>query len=159
VKTVIIGIVVAGAGFAGAKLLPMAIVKLAKKPEWTIGWKPTILTGASTLVLAGIGYGLGRLFTNKRQAMLIAIEVGVGGAIATGHEAWKAWKISRPAPAPQQTASRGVAGFSPDQYREAQNAATILNRGGVGYFSPEQYARATTGGALLTGQFTAEKNF
>jgi len=35
----------------------MAIVKLAKKPEWTIGWKPTILTGASTLVIDGVaGY-------------------------------------------------------------------------------------------------------
>jgi len=163
VKTVAIAVLITGAGFAGAKILPWAIAKVFKKPEWNMGWKAVGLAAGSSLVLALVGYGIGRAVSNKRTAMMIGGEILVGGILATGSEAYAAYKLGAAA-GPQPPAaggmpglrSAGSAGFSPEQLAQAESARKML--GGMGYFSPDQYARATTGGALMSG-FTAEKTF
>lgn len=161
IKTLLIGAVIVGAGYAGAKLVPMAIVKLAKKPAWGMGWKAVGLSAGSTVLVAGIGYGIGRLLSSKRVALMVGGELLIGGTIATAHEAYHAWKTSKPAaaqaPATPMPAPAGQSGFTPEQVKNARSAASVL-RAGQGFFSPEQYAQATTGGALMTG-FGPERNF
>lgn len=141
IKTVLMGLAVTGAGFAGTKIGAWAIVKIAKKPEWNLGWKPVLLHGVSAVLVAGIGYGIARLITNKRTALHVGGELLVGGVIATAAEGYVVWKIQHPAPAPNPQLGAGAAprGFSPQQFENAQRASQLL---GLGGFSPQQFAAA-----------------
>lgn len=149
VKEVLLALGVTAVGFAGAWTAPLAVSKLLKKPELNFGWKSVGVSFGATVVMAGIGYGIGRALGTKRLANMVAGELAVGGLLATGFQAVQVYRAPAPAPrvappmgslvAPGASVSslRGMGLITDQDLARAQNAARML---GMGYLISPQAA-------------------
>lgn len=156
IKTVLIGAVSVTVGFLGAKHIPAMLAKATGRATLSMGWEGVGVSAGVTLGLSLLGYALGRALATKRTAMMVAVELAVGGTLATGAEAYSVWKMPKAAPPqaagpakPALVPVPGVGLMTPAQIAGAQNAARVLGMGNL--LTPQDFAHA---GAATFGRET-----